>query len=152
MTPKQKQAEILAETFKFTPYLDGYLTESDYKLMMYLLYAYAKGEIGEVMSRKEIIDTVVNMQIGEHDLRLRATELADALVGRVKASERVEACSICGSALVWIRGRYPKQDKRKVCPTCCQERLEYIYQISSNEYGKAYCNKDTGKQPKGGGE
>lgn len=47
-------------------------------------------------------------------------------------------CHICGGKLVEIRGRYPKDPKREVCPTCLQERIEQINNISSNGYGVAY--------------
>lgn len=47
------------------------------------------------------------------------------------------SCNICGGELVMIRGRYPKEDKRQVCPTCNTERLEQINEISSKLYGVA---------------
>ncbi len=49
----------------------------------------------------------------------------------------IMGCNICGGRLVEIRGRYPKDPKRKVCPTCLQERLEQINDISSSGYGVA---------------
>ena len=45
------------------------------------------------------------------------------------------ACGICGSKKVYIRGKHPGHDNRLVCPTCVQERLEQINEISSREYG-----------------
>jgi hypothetical protein len=53
--------------------------------------------------------------------------------------------NICGGALVEIRGRYPEDPKRKVCPACLQERLEQINDISSSGYGVA-C-QDTTRSP-----
>ena len=49
----------------------------------------------------------------------------------------MKKCGICGGKLVKIRGRYPKEPKREVCPTCLQERLEQINDISSSGYGQA---------------
>lgn len=48
-----------------------------------------------------------------------------------------DGCGICGGALVEIRGRFPKDPKRTVCPTCNTERLEQIHEISSPSYGQA---------------
>lgn len=36
-------------------------------------------------------------------------------------------CNVCGGQLWLIRGKHPKDDKRKVCPTCAIEILESIY-------------------------
>jgi len=35
-----------------------------------------------------------------------------------------KGCPVCGSKKVFIRGKYPGDSKRKICPTCAQERLE----------------------------
>lgn len=48
----------------------------------------------------------------------------------------IKGCNVCGGELAYIRGRYPKEDKRKVCPTCTYERLEQINEISSKHYGE----------------
>lgn len=50
----------------------------------------------------------------------------------------IKGCNVCGSKLVYIRGKYPKSKKRKICPTCAYERLEQINQISSESYMIAY--------------
>jgi hypothetical protein len=50
--------------------------------------------------------------------------------------KKSKGCNVCGGKLVFIRGKYPKTAKRKVCPTCAVERLEAIYYISSPDYGK----------------
>ncbi len=47
-------------------------------------------------------------------------------------------CCKCGDLLVEIRGKYPKEDKRKVCPTCTYERLEEIHKMTDPNYGQAY--------------
>lgn len=49
-----------------------------------------------------------------------------------------EGCTVCGSKLVYIRGRYPHTEEREVCPTCAVERLEQIREIVSPDYGQAY--------------
>ena len=45
-------------------------------------------------------------------------------------------CPVCGSSMVYIRGRNLNSDKRLICPTCAVERLENISEIASPEYGK----------------
>jgi len=35
-------------------------------------------------------------------------------------------CNICGADTVYVRGRYPGQDKRRVCPTCLAETIDDI--------------------------
>lgn len=42
----------------------------------------------------------------------------------VEALANGRRCDICGERLVTIRGRYPGDDDREVCPTCLQERTE----------------------------
>jgi len=37
---------------------------------------------------------------------------------------KLEGCLVCGSKLCMIRGKYPKEPKREVCPTCMVEKLE----------------------------
>lgn len=54
--------------------------------------------------------------------------------------EQEAGCGICGGKLVLIRGRYPKEERRLVCPTCNTERLEQINEISSKTYGQVYKN------------
>lgn len=45
-------------------------------------------------------------------------------------------CGMCGGEKVFIRGKYPGDDKREVCPTCTTERLDQINEISSRFYGQ----------------
>jgi len=47
-------------------------------------------------------------------------------------------CNICGAALTEIRGRYPREPRRKICATCLQEKLERIHDETSADYGRAY--------------
>jgi len=56
----------------------------------------------------------------------------------VKEIDWTNTCRICGNELVEIRGKYPNQEKRKVCATCTTERLEQIFEIANPDYGKAY--------------
>jgi len=54
--------------------------------------------------------------------------------------EDSKGCDICGGKLAIIRGRYPNDDKREVCPTCATEKLESIHDLSNKDYGKTYTN------------
>jgi hypothetical protein len=56
-------------------------------------------------------------------------------------AKKIEPCGICGAEQVLIRGKHPHEDKRTVCPTCCQERLDQISNISDRDYGKCYTAK-----------
>ena len=40
--------------------------------------------------------------------------------------EKPETCPVCAGDLAMIRGRYPKEPNRKVCPTCLQETFDQI--------------------------
>lgn len=53
------------------------------------------------------------------------------------------SCPVCGGKMVYIRGKHPGDDKRKVCPTCLQERMDNINNISSRDYNIAYENGAT---------
>lgn len=46
---------------------------------------------------------------------------------------RKEYCKICGQELTEIRGRYPKQPRRKVCACCATEKLEWIEEQNNVE-------------------
>ena len=50
-------------------------------------------------------------------------------------------CGICGGNMVLVRGRFPKDDKREVCPTCLAERMDQIREVSSSDYGRAFETK-----------
>jgi len=47
----------------------------------------------------------------------------------------ITGCPMCCGRLAIIRGKFPGDDKRTVCPTCLQERMEQIYNVSSHGYG-----------------
>ena len=51
-----------------------------------------------------------------------------------------KGCNCCGGKLVFIRGKYPTDKERKICPTCTYERLEEIHRISDADYNKTYCS------------
>ena len=59
--------------------------------------------------------------------------------------KKITGCNICGGKLVFIRGKYPNEEQREICPTCAYERLEQIRIISDADYGKAYCSNDNYK-------
>ena len=58
-------------------------------------------------------------------------------------NNKLKRCPICGGKLVKIRGKYPGDKRREVCPTCLQERMDQINEISSRDYGVAYKKKTT---------
>ena len=51
----------------------------------------------------------------------------------VRLMLRKEYCKVCGQELTEIRGRYPKQPKRKVCACCATEKLEWIEEQNNIE-------------------
>lgn len=61
---------------------------------------------------------------------------ADAIV-EARALLQGAQCAICGGTMVLIRGRYPKEAQREVCPTCLAERVDQIRELSSMGYGAA---------------
>lgn len=65
-----------------------------------------------------------------------------ANVVKQQPSDEVKSCGCCGSKMVYIRGKYPKEDNRLICPCCAYERLEQINEISSKNYGVANTGVD----------
>jgi len=53
----------------------------------------------------------------------------------VRRMLRKEYCNVCGQELTEIRGKYPREPRRKVCACCATERLETI---EENKNIKAY--------------
>jgi len=47
-------------------------------------------------------------------------------------------CQTCGGKTVMIRGRYPRDLEREVCPTCLAERMDTIREVADRNYGHAY--------------
>jgi hypothetical protein len=66
----------------------------------------------------------------------------------MNTQDDTKGCPICGSKLAEIRGRYPGDAKRLVCPTCLQERMEWIRDVCNPTYGIA-CQEPT-SQPSDG--
>jgi len=67
----------------------------------------------------------------------RMAEAATTFASEVRAEQKIPSCAICGGGRVSIRGRFPRDPQREVCPTCVTERLEQIHEIASMEYGAA---------------
>lgn len=57
--------------------------------------------------------------------------------GTISIDVPLTGCDICGGKRVWIRGRHPRDGRRKACPTCLQEKIDNIREISDNNYGRA---------------
>ncbi len=55
---------------------------------------------------------------------------------REKINNSISRCSVCGGKVAYIRGKYPGHDKRRVCPTCLQEKIELINDMSGEDYNK----------------
>jgi hypothetical protein len=70
----------------------------------------------------------------------RSSNFGGKSYGRVAVTRNYpysdDKCGICGGTQVLVRGRYPGQDKRAVCPRCLAERLDQIRDISSDGYGQ----------------
>ena len=56
----------------------------------------------------------------------------------VRLMLREEYCNVCGQELTEIRGKYPKQPRRKVCACCATEKLEW--QEEQNNIGTCKSN------------
>ena len=91
-----------------------------------------------------------NFYVTEHGTMLarsKNNEMVEFLEQIKKVEDKVpiltesKGCNICGGSLVEIRGRYPQQEPRIVCPTCTTERLEQIQELSNPNYGKTYQSK-----------
>lgn len=59
-------------------------------------------------------------------------------------------CGICGGMMVEIRGQYPKEARRIVCPTCLAECMDRIHEESGREYGTS--SQDSAPDLKSPGE
>jgi hypothetical protein len=49
---------------------------------------------------------------------------------------RLKGCPTCGGKLVFVRGKHPNEDKREVCPTCLQEKMDKIHEETNPKYEK----------------
>lgn len=74
--------------------------------------------------------------------QINKSESEENLVRENGQVDTVVSCHICGGKLVEIRGKHPKEEKRKVCPTCLADRMDTINQMSDSNYGKSYQEKE----------
>lgn len=91
---------------------------------------------------EEIVARFIGSGENVEQRRASCVDAIVAFVSEVRAEQGIPSCAICGSARVLIRGRFPRDPERKVCPTCVTERLEQICQIASMEYGAANHNDE----------
>lgn len=52
------------------------------------------------------------------------------------------SCGVCGGKLVEIRGKYPREPERKVCPTCLMEIRENVISNFGSEGSKEEIKKE----------
>lgn len=71
------------------------------------------------------------------ELNASIKKLTEAKELAALSSSGLLGCGVCGGKTVEIRGRYPGDQPRKVCPTCMADRLSDIHQQSSAGYGQA---------------
>ena len=90
---------------------------------------------------KELISDCERLEHELTELKKKHSSEANAntVLGDRLLLER-KGCNCCGGELVFIRGKYPKDEQREICPTCVYERLEEIHRISDADYGKTYCS------------
>jgi len=74
---------------------------------------------------RELIDDVVEEERRKEELEVRKAMEMDILK---------KVCQCCGNERVIIRGRYPQDSKRIVCPTCLAMRLETIRELVNNDH------------------
>lgn len=100
-----------------------------------------------VKNRLHITDTAMDKILPQPQQELKAQYCCCYESGKVNTlcpihkplpPEPIELCGICGGKQIYIRGRYPHTDNRLTCPTCCQERLDQIRDVSDKDYGKCY--------------
>lgn len=82
------------------------------------------------------------MSTKDEGLTVSPNDSKPLVSGSLLIMKPMKGCGVCGSKMVWIRGKYPKTPKRKICPTCAWERLEQINEISQPNYGQAYKSND----------
>jgi hypothetical protein len=77
-------------------------------------------------------ETEIHARVFEYDGAFRCLTCRaqwGALPGRpTEPPTCIPSCAACGGALAEIRGRYPREPRRKVCPTCVVEKLEDMVQ------------------------
>jgi hypothetical protein len=71
-----------------------------------------------------------------HELTDRVRRELNHILSRYdKPAESLACCNMCGSRLIAIRGKYPKEPDRIICPWCIVEKLEDIVSGVSNSTG-----------------
>jgi len=73
--------------------------------------------------KKQINNLLIKMQTGENCIDKTVNKLLNLF--NVRLMLRKEYCNACGQELTEIRGRYPKEPRRKVCACCATEKLEW---------------------------
>ena len=76
------------------------------------------------------------------DCKTRSLLTLERPLVHIDRRRRLVGCPVCGGKLTKIRGKYPGDPKREVCPTCLQERMDMIRDISNNHYGVAATSND----------
>lgn len=97
------------------------------------LCAILRAYVGETGKSEGAVDVLLRLE--DELLKYRRGK---GKIPKNEWKEEVPICSICGGKQSYTRGRYPGEDNRLVCPTCCIERLEQIRDIADKDYGKAY--------------
>jgi len=90
---------------------------------------------------RNIIYNCTNWETGVKKIEIEINYPDERNVINTKKSNKC-TCGVCGSELANIRGRHPGNDRREVCPTCLQERLEQIRDMLADDYGKACKQKE----------
>ena len=82
--------------------------------------------------RKQAIEEIRQL------LKSEKEEFENVIEGWLKyeSTELNGSCGACGGKLIEIRGRYPKEPKRKVCPTCLMEIREGAISNFGSEAGE----------------
>lgn len=78
-----------------------------------------------------VVEQMANLEAAcdsTSDVAVALGETCDTLRQRV---EDHGTCGICGSRLAQIRARYPDGDKRIVCPTCLEDRMNIIREYTT---------------------
>lgn len=114
--------------------LRGYFSKNDASIFEHWAYDYFDKIVKQL---KENPSNQNNLVVNDNN-----TDEASVVSLTCTSGNAIEQCGCCGGKKVYIRGKYPKQDKRLICPTCAYERLEQINEISSSNYGQAYKNTD----------
>ncbi len=103
---------FLIRHWRWMPYLDFLLNLHPLFLVEVRLHRLCHDQ----MARDDIVMSVMLFTRWGFSFRLYSPYLRE--------KSNIPWCSTCGGECVYIRGRHPGNDKRKVCPTCLQEKIE----------------------------